>query len=118
MGIFTWWSHNSDPSSLYVDDVALILEHMDVLPKVRELIQFYGQFIGLELNISKTMAYVPHLAELIVVAGVRVSSEPVKYLGSFLCDQETVENLNFEKALAKMRSLGSKWRCRSLTLKV
>ena len=42
MGIFAWWTFNSDPSSLYADDVALILESIDVLPRVIELVQFCG----------------------------------------------------------------------------
>ncbi len=38
MGIFAWWSFESDPSSLYADDVALVLESLDMLPRMLELI--------------------------------------------------------------------------------
>ncbi len=117
MGIFAWWTYTSDPSSLYANDVALILEHTGVLPRVIELIQYCGHFTGLKLNLSKTVAYAPSINKPVITAGVRVSSEPVKYLGSYLGDHKTAEDLNFSNALAKMRDISSRWKCHSLTLK-
>ena len=108
MGIFAWWTYTSDPSSLYADDIALILEHIGVLPRVIELIQYCGCFTGLELNLSKTVVYAPSITKPMIIAGVRVSSEPVKYLGSYLGDQKTAEDLNFSNALAKMRDISSR----------
>ena len=47
MGIFTWWCFESDPSSLYANDMALVLEGLDMLPKALELIQYCRWFTGL-----------------------------------------------------------------------
>ena len=66
---------------------------------------------------SKTIAYTPHLECPIVVGGVKMTSEPVKYLGTFLAKQDKAEHLNFEAALVKMCRIGSRWRKRSLTLR-
>ena len=46
-----------------------------------------------------------------------MTSEPVKYLGTFLAKQDKAEHLNFEAALVKMCRIGSRWRKRSLTLR-
>ncbi len=109
MGIFAWWSFNSDLTSLYADDVALILEYIDVLPRVITLIQYCGKFTGLELNLSKTIAYSLQVKIPFTLAGVQISSEPVKYLGSYLGNKEEAESMNFQTALNKMRVVSTRW---------
>ncbi len=96
--------------------MALILEHIDVLPRVITLIQYYGQFTGLILNLSKTIEYSPQVKISLTLARVQISSELVKYLGSYLGNKEEAENMNFQMALNKMRVISSRWRARHLTL--
>ncbi len=116
MGIFAWWTFTSDPTSLYADDVALILEYIDVLPRVIILIQYCGQFTGLELNLSKTIAYCPWVQVPFTLVGIRISSEPVKYLGSYLGNKDEAEHMNFQTALDKMQAISARWWARHLTL--
>ena len=114
MGIFAWWSFESDPSSLYADDVALVLESLDMLPRMLELIQWCGQFTGLQLNLSKTLVYAPHVEQDKLVAGVTVTNRLVKYLGAYLGKDGDTQS--FGIALSKMRKIAQKWRKCSMTL--
>ncbi len=47
IGVFVWWAYELDPSSLYVDDVALVLKGIEMLAKVLQLIQYCSHFTGL-----------------------------------------------------------------------
>ncbi len=108
-GIFAWWTFQSDPSSLYADDITLILENIDVVPKVIRLIQMYGKFTGLQLNVHKTVGYMPHLMTPRTVAGVKISSDLVKYLGVFI-RRDVAEDRNFNSILDKMKNVAKRWR--------
>ena len=114
MGIFAWWSFELDPSSLYADDVALVLECLDVLPRTFELIQWCRCFTSLQLNLSKTLVYVPHIENEITIAGVQVTNKPVKYLGAFLGKDRDTQS--FGTTLSKMWKIAQKWRRHSMTL--
>ena len=106
MGIFAWWSFESGPSSLYVDNVALVLESLDILPRMLELIQWCDWFTGLQLNLSKTLVYAPHVRMDRLVAGVTVTNRPVKYLGAYLGKDGDTQS--FGIALLKMHKIAQK----------
>ena len=116
-GIFAWWTFQSDLSSLYTDDIALILENIDVVPMVIRLIQMCSKFTGLQLNVHKMVGYMPHLTTPRMVAGVKISSDLVKYLGVFI-ERDVAEDKNFDSILDKMKRVAMRWRSRPLTLPV
>ncbi len=115
-GIFAWWTYQSDPNSLYVDDIALILEHCDLIPKVIKLIQWCWHFTGLHLNVSKTVAYAPHITKPFCIEGIRVSNKPIKYLGVWVGDSTECQDKMFSDILSKIHKVATKWRHRTLTL--
>ncbi len=83
MGQFNWWNKWGDPCSLYTDDTTIFLEKESDLALTIETIFLVGNYTGLCLNLSKTIAFTPqgynHKA-----SGVEIDSKPVKYLGAFL----------------------------------
>ncbi len=56
-GHFLWWTLLGDPSSLYADDIALILSSLDQITGILRDLQVCGQYTGLKLNLSKTVVY-------------------------------------------------------------
>ena len=61
-------------------------------------IKFVGQYTGLELNVDKTLAFYHKQDMETQMAGVRIRSVPVKYLGGYL-GKSDLSKLNFEKPL-------------------
>ncbi len=115
-GHFLWWTLLGDLSSLYADDIALILLSLQQILYVLRDLQVCGQYTGLRLNINKTMVYSWKAIKDYKIHGVLVTSNPVKYLGTFLGKVEAMEKLNIETAISKMRYTTSKWRKRPLSL--
>ncbi len=64
-GLFEWWMYRGDPSSLYTDDTVIFAETMQQIPQILQTIHLVGNFTGLTLNISKTIAYMPSLRTLV-----------------------------------------------------
>ena len=106
-GLFKWWFKNGDPCSLYADDTAIFVQNPQQLSLIIDGILLVGTYSGLELNLSKTIAYQvgvkPHM-----VLGVEVASKPVKYLGAFL-DITDVSKINFKEPLTGVRNNIHKW---------
>ncbi len=100
-GILAWWSMNGDTASLYADDIALVLEDISQIPLAIAVFQFCGHFTGLELNLSKMEAFSATLVQDVTVAGIKVSSKPVKYLGTWLGTD--TEEKNFFSVLSKLK---------------
>lgn len=96
-GLFQWWTKRGDPSSLNVDDTAILIENVLQLPAVLQAITHVGVFTGLTLNLSKTITFIPS-GPACMVARVEVNSKPVKYVGTFL-GLGDLSILNFEKPL-------------------
>ena len=88
-GHFLWWTLLGDPSSLYADDIALILSSLNQVPSVLSDLQVCGQYTGLKLNLSKTVAYSQKATKDYKFHGVLVTSNPVKYLGTYLGEAES-----------------------------
>ncbi len=78
-------------------------------------IQWVGIFTGLELNLTKTIAFNPHAVGSMVQDGIVVRCAPVKYLGAYL-GLSDLSKLNFEQQLCKARAIISKWSGRNLSL--
>ncbi len=95
---FSWWRHYTELSSLYADDTAIISESTEQLPGLIQAICHMGSFTGLELNLSKTIAFSCQEIDECVITGVQVASKPVKYLGAYLGYGDLTQ-LNFEKPL-------------------
>ncbi len=74
----------------------------------------FGTFTGLQLNLSKMIAFVMS-GNKRTVAGVEVDSQPVKYLGAFL-GLEDLSEMNFNKPLSKAQNNSQSWNKRNLTL--
>ena len=74
-----------------------------------------GSFTGLELNLSKTIAFSYQEIDKCVITSVQVVSKPVKYLGAYLGYGDLTQ-LNFEKPLQKARNKIACWNKRHLTL--
>ncbi len=106
---------NGDAASLYADNIALVLKDISQIPIDIAMIQFCGYFTGLELNLSKMEAFSVSLAQKLRVAGVKVSSQPVKYLGTWLGTD--TEELNFSTVLMRLKSHMRHWQSQPLTLK-
>ena len=71
--------------------------------------------MGLCLNLSKTVAFDPAgLTPLDL--GIQVTNKPVKYLGTFLGTDKSVEQLNFEMIKEKMQVKADHWQNRVITL--
>ncbi len=113
-GFFKWWFKNGDPCSLYADDTTIFVQDSQQLSLIIDGILLVGTYSGLELNLSKTIAYQvgvkPHM-----VSGVEVASKPVKYLGAFL-DIIDVSEMNFNKPLTGVRNNIHKWNKRQKML--
>ena len=114
-GFFSWWNWYTDPSSLYADDTAIISDSVDQLPGLIQTIYHVGSFTGLELNLSKTIAFSCSPVEDCVIAGIQVACKLVKYLGAYL-GYSDLSTLNFEQPLQKARNKISCWNKRHLTL--
>ncbi len=112
---FEWWTFSNDPCSLYADDIALFLPDLDQLVVVLAHIQWVGRFTGLELNLSKTIAFNPNAVGLMVQNSVSIRCAPVKYLGAFL-GLGDLSKINFENPLHKAWVVFSKWSGHCLTL--
>ncbi len=95
---FEWWSRPGDPCSIYADDNALYVRDLNQLQPILDHIAWVGTFIGLSLNLSKTIAFYHKFDVLTEIAGITVSNKPVKYLGVHL-GQGDLSMLNFEKPL-------------------
>ena len=87
----------------------------NALKSAHAAIQYCGWFTGLQLNIKKTTVFSPHLDKELTVAGMKVSSGPVKYLETWL-GLDTAE-LNFSSVLTKMKVKIRCWQSRPLSLK-
>ncbi len=72
--------------------------------------------MGLSLNVSKTIAFDLHAIQPYLVDEVKVSNEPVKYLGSFLGIGPQVEQKNFENIWSKMQVKIHQWWNRGISL--
>ena len=105
-GFFTWWKFSSDLCSLYADDTSIFIFDLSQLAPILHHIQWVGFFTALSLNLNKTIVLYPWNKNKYLVAGVSVSSEPVKYLGTFLGVGD-LTNLNFEGALNKARKVAA-----------
>ena len=115
-GHFIWWMFLGDLSSMYADGIALILPSLQQIPGVLRDLEVCGQYTGLRLNVDKTVVYSQKATHNYKFHGVLVTSNPVKYLGTFLGVAEAMEKLNFEVAISKMRYMANKWRKRPLSL--
>ncbi len=102
-GLFQWWTRLGDLDSQYADNIVLLVENCNSLPKIIEHIQWVGKFTGLELNLDKTIAFAPHLQGQYIVHGIQMFNEPVKYLGAFL-GVGNLTTMNFEKPLHQARA--------------
>ena len=71
---------------------------------------------GLHLNVSKTVAYAPHITKPFYIEGIRVSNELVKYLGVWVGDSAECQDKMFTDVLSKIHKVATKWRHRTLTL--
>ncbi len=100
--LFDWWMKRGDPCSLYADDTAIFLRHLSDLLMTIKTIMEVGIFTGLQLNLSKTIAFAMNGSKRIV-AGIEVDSHPVKYLGAFL-SLEDLSEMNFNKPLSKAQN--------------
>ncbi len=74
-----------------------------MLPRMLELIQWCGQFTGLQLNLSKTLVYAPYIEKDGLVAGVTDTNRPVKYLGAYLGKDGDTQS--FGVALLKIQKI-------------
>ena len=80
---------------MYADDIALVAESVHALPGLIRDIGTCGEFTGLMLNLDKCVCFDPTAASDYVLAGVRVMSKPVQYLGTFVGFGNEVEQKNF-----------------------
>ncbi len=98
-GFFAWWGKPGDPCSLYADEnIVNIVANIQQLPELVAHIQWVGQFMGLNLNLDKTIAFYYKQIGTLTVAGVMVRNAPVKYLGAYL-GQGDLSQMNFGKPL-------------------
>ncbi len=117
---------------MYADDTVIFISTLDQIKPLIQQITAIGHFTGLHLNLKKTIVLFPNLwnnwnknksssdtllnkNNRLKIFGVEVSDEPAKYLGAFLGTGD-MTSLNFEKVLAKARSIAARWRKHSLTL--
>ncbi len=114
-GLFQWWTKLGDLDSQYADDIALLVENCNSLPKIIEYIQWVGKFTSLKLNLDKMIAFTPHLQGRYIVHGIQMSNEPVKYLGVFLGVGD-LTTMNFEKPLHQAHAKIRSWNACNLTL--
>ncbi len=114
MGQFNWWNKWGDPCSLYADNTTIFHKKESDLALTVDTIFLVGNYTGLHLNLSKTIAFTPqgcnHKA-----SGVKVDSRPVKYLGAFLGLGDLSEK-NFDASLKKAQNNLQSWNKRQLTL--
>ncbi len=103
-----------DPCLLYADDTTIFLRHLSDLSQTIRTIIDVGIFTGLHLNFSKTIAFAMSGSKR-TVAGIKVDSWPVKYLGAFL-GLEDLSEMNFNKPLSKAQNNSQSWNKRNLTL--
>ncbi len=115
-----------------MDDIAIFILTLEQIKPLIQQIIFIRHFTRLHLNLQKTIVLFPNFwnnlnknkspsdtlqnkNNQLKISGVEVSDEPVKYLGAFL-GTGNMTSLNFEKVLAKARSIVARWRKHSLTL--
>ena len=115
-GHFIYWIEAADPSSIYVDDVALVVGGVHTLPKLIQDINYCGEFTDLQLNLNKCVYYDPSTSQDHTVASVRVTSDPVKYLGIFVGVSKDLHIHNFEGPLRKMKEKAKQWHSRFVSL--
>ncbi len=80
------------------------------------LIQEYRQYTGLTLNLQKTIVFSHSIKEPTTMCGIKVTNDPVKYLGVYLGIGTKPEILNFKHILVKFKRVASKWKKCHLTL--
>ncbi len=97
-GYFEWWKFDSNPCSLYADDIALFLPNLLQLADVLKHIEFVGCFTGLCLNLDKTIAFDLTAAHKLHIAGVCICNTPIKYLRVYL-GLGNLCKMNFEQPL-------------------
>ena len=114
-GYFEWWRFLGDPCSLYADDIALFVSDISQLASVIKHISWVGTFTGLELNITKTIAFDPNVQGKLQIARVMVGLAPVKYLGIILGIGD-LSKQNFEKPWWTTKVVATRWGKHSLTL--
>ncbi len=99
---------------MYTDNTTIFLEKESDLALTIDTILLVGNYTGLCLNLSKTIAFTPqgcnHKA-----SGVKIDSRPVKYLGAFLGLGDLSEK-NFDASLQKAQNNLQSWNKRQLTL--
>ena len=95
--------------------MAIFVQSQHQLTGVISNIDLMGSYTGLTLNLSKTIALDPFAKTRWKVAGVEISSLPVKYLGVILGFGDLTEN-NFAIPLHAARNNIQKWNKRQLTL--
>ena len=98
-GHFVSWLHRGNASSMYTDDIALVAENVCMLPGLIQDIEKCGEYTGLHLNLDKCVCFDPAAGADYFLVGVRVTSQPVQYLGAFVGIGPDVEHRNFEVPL-------------------
>ena len=83
--------------------------------KVLDGLKFCSQFMGLCLNLSKTVAFDP-IGSTPMDLGIQVTNKPIKYLGVYLGIDDLVKNMNFELIKSKMKIKIDHWRNRIIIL--
>ncbi len=97
-GFYQWWTKSGDPCSLYADDTVIFLHGEKQLRDVIQHIQLVGTFTGLNLNLTKTIAFMPKAETSRYCLDVEITSKPIKYLGAQLGLGDLTLS-NFEKPL-------------------
>ena len=105
--------------SLYADDVTGFLGDELSGHKFIEIVNMFGKFSGLELNMEKIMAKWLGLKRNSVEKPLLISwpDNPIKMLGiCFSYDEQECNTLNYESKINKIRQIIYRWRERDLTL--
>ena len=101
---------------MYADDIALILECLDKVPSVLADLKHCGEFMGLSLNLNKTVVFDQTCCKDYHYHGVTVTSDPVKYLGTYVGAGDTLVAKNPDQVVFKMKCTAQKWRHCSMSL--
>ena len=110
-----WWTKPGEPCSLYADNTAIFILHVDQLGIILDQVHFVGHFTGLTLNLNKTIAFCHSQKMRTSIYGIQIDSVPVKYLGSFLSIGD-LSTINFEIPLHRARMKLNHWNKRKLSL--
>ncbi len=84
------------------------MESSSQLVLLIQAIQAVGVYMGLRLNISKTIAFSCAATDAYCIKGIHVACKPVKYLGAFL-GYGDLTKLNFEIPLKKAQNNIQHW---------